>query len=706
MPTGQLIDAPIPGLRYRTPATEGETGPGGQFTFTDGETVEFFLGQLPLGSAPGAAELTTLDLTPVSAAPVSAAGAAAAGLTDPEVTNRARLLHSLAAAVAAGRLTTGQLAAAAPAAADFGKPEADFGAGDAIGVFLARAGIELATPAEARNELRRAAAGIVKDAEVQVPMRDGSYLLADVFRPRAPGRYPVLLRLSVYGRAFGMGSIVTEEDRLASEVREDQWFELPRDGLPGLVRLAENAVSANTSQWVPRGYVCVRVDSRGVGRTPGTLAPFSPQEAQDYYDAIEWAARQAWSDGQVGLYGSSYTGTNQWNVANLQPPALKAMMPWAADGDAYRELAYPGGILAEGYRRNWWSMVTGVSPASPDSGFYDFLEAHPFDDAAAYGPAGQVGGADYGHITVPVLVAVSQGLYLHARGGFEAFDQLASADKHLVVSPGDYFPFMYHECLDQQFAFFDRHLKGRPADPGAPVRIAVRTGGDGFTWRDATDWPPPAVTARTYYLDAADGALTGTTPPADSTVSWSADPEQRAGQEFAGASFRTAPFDAATDVIGNPRATLHVSSSSTDMDLFVTLRVITPDGTELLYANDPTEPMTNGSLKVSHRRTDPQRSTARRPWHTHREQDVQPLSPGEIVEIDVEIMGVAARIPAGAQLRLDLHPIERNGDPLGGRPGGFQRAYDHSYHDGAANQVHTGPSFPSTLTVPVIAAEA
>jgi predicted acyl esterase len=393
------------------------------------------------------------------------------------------------------------------------------------------------TDAEARNELRRSQAGIVKESDVRIPVRDGSYLLADVFRPSAPGRYPVLLRLSVYGRAFGMGSIVTEEDRLAAEVREDEWFTQPRDALPGLTRLAENAVSANTFDWVPRGYVCVRVDSRGVGRTPGTLAPFSPQEALDYYDAIEWAAAQDWSDGNVGLYGSSYTGTNQWNVANLRPPSLKAIMPWAADGDAYRELAYPGGILAEAYRRNWWTMVTSASPGSSHSDFYTFE-----------------------------------------------------------------------------------------------------------------------------------------------------------------------PTDRDLDVIGHPRAALWVSSTSHDMDVFVALRVIKPDGTELRYAHDPREPMASGSLKVSHRRTDPERSSARRPWHTHRREDVQPLQPGEVVEIEVEIMGASARLPAGSRLRLDVHPVERNGDPLGGRPGGFQRAYDRSYHDGARNRVHTGPGFPSRLDLPVMPA--
>jgi uncharacterized protein len=693
--TGQLIDAPIAGLTYRTPTVEGETDREGRFTYRDSEEIEFSLGALALGSARGAAEVTSRDFSR------AAAGLADPELTDPDLTNRARFMQSLAVATGTGQVAVARLRDSAPAAVDFGKPEADFGVDDAVADFLGGANTALISPAEARNELRRAIAGIVKLTDVRIPTRDGSYLLADVFTPRQPGRYPVLLRLSVYGRAFGMGSILTEDDRAASETREDQWFEQPRDALPGLVRYAENAVSANTSDWVPRGYVCVRVDSRGVGRTPGTLAPFSPQEAQDYYDAIEWAAQQDWSDGNVGLYGSSYTGTTQWNVAILQPPSLKAMMPWAADGDAYRELAYPGGILAEGYRRNWWTMVTTASPASTHSGFYDFLEQHPFDDPAAYGPAGQIGGSDYPRVTVPALVAVSQGLYLHARGGFEAFEGLPSPDKRLVVSAADYFPFMYSECLAQEFAFFDRHLKGRPADSGPPVRIAVRTGGDGFTWRDSDTWPPATVTSRTYYLDAATGSLEDAAPLTGSAAEYSADPAQTGGREFAGVSFLTEPADADLDVIGHPRATLWVSSSSPDMDVFVALRVIGPDGTEHMYAADPREPMTNGALKVSHRVTDPERSNARRPWHTHRAEDVQLLSPGEVVEVEVEIMGVAARIPAGGRLRLDIHPIERNGDPLGGREG-FQRAYDHSYHDGALNQVHTGPDFPSHLVIPVL----
>ncbi|KKO99814.1 X-Pro dipeptidyl-peptidase C-terminal non-catalytic domain-containing protein [Trichoderma harzianum] len=81
-----------------------------------------------------------------------------------------------------------------------------------------------------------------------------------------------------------------------------------------------------------------------VGNVPGKLSPYSNQEARDYYDAIEWAARPPWSDGNVGLYGASYNATTQWHVAALHPPLLKAMAPISADGDI-RDLAYPGGIF-------------------------------------------------------------------------------------------------------------------------------------------------------------------------------------------------------------------------------------------------------------------------------------------------------------------------------------------------------------------------
>src|SRR5262249_2805760 len=138
-----------------------------------------------------------------------------------------------------------------------------------------------------------------------------------------------------------------------------------------------------------RGYAVVRVDTRGISGAPGPLSLFSEQEALDHYDAIEWSAAQEWCTGAVGLVAASYGATIQWTVARLRPPSLRAMIPWAGDVDSYRELAYPGGILHEGYREWWWSSIRpNVTPGEAAPDFVQQLREHPLDDEAFYGPEG------------------------------------------------------------------------------------------------------------------------------------------------------------------------------------------------------------------------------------------------------------------------------------------------------------------------------
>ena len=99
-------------------------------------------------------------------------------------------------------------------------------------------------------------------------------------------------------------------------------------------------------KWVPDGYVCVRVDSRGAGRSPGYIDHFGPRETKDFYDCIEWAAVQPWSNGKIGLNGISYYAINAWQVAALQPPHLAAICVWEGAGDWYRDKNHHGGILS------------------------------------------------------------------------------------------------------------------------------------------------------------------------------------------------------------------------------------------------------------------------------------------------------------------------------------------------------------------------
>ena len=168
--------------------------------------------------------------------------------------------------------------------------------------------------------------------DVPVRMDDGLVLRADVFRPLAEGRYPAILTYGPYakGLAFQDGYpsawnllAVQHPDAIAGSSNKYQSWEL-----------------VDPEKWVPDGYACVRVDSRGAGRSPGHIDPWSPRETRDLHDCIEWAAAQPWCNGKVGLNGISYYAINAWHVAALQPPHLTAMCVWEGAADFYRDMTH------------------------------------------------------------------------------------------------------------------------------------------------------------------------------------------------------------------------------------------------------------------------------------------------------------------------------------------------------------------------------
>ena len=151
-----------------------------------------------------------------------------------------------------------------------------------------------------------AAYKLLIEKDVDVPMRDGARLKADVFRPDDGGKFPAILNLGPY-----------QKDKL--------WVpppQLEEEATPHM-----NWETVTPEWWVPQGYAAVRVDGRGSGKSPGQCEPWSLAEAIDFYDAIEWAAAQPWCNGKVGLSGISYFAINQWFVANLQPPSLEGDHP-------------------------------------------------------------------------------------------------------------------------------------------------------------------------------------------------------------------------------------------------------------------------------------------------------------------------------------------------------------------------------------------
>ena len=201
--------------------------------------------------------------------------------------------------------------------------------------------------------------------------------------------------------------------------------------------------------------------------------------------------------------------------------------------------------------------------------------------------------------------------------------------------------------VELQKRFFDHFLKG--ADNGwpdqPPVLLQVRRI-DGFVERAEREWPLARTQWTRLYLDPADRALAR--EPVGGAGSL---PYEAMGD---GLTFETAPLERETEITGPLAAKLFVSSSTEDADLFLVFRVFDPDGEEITFpgALDPHTPIGQGWLRASHRKLDAELSTDYRPYHTHDE--LQPLTPGEVYELDVELWPTSIVVPAGHRLALTV----------------------------------------------------
>jgi predicted acyl esterase len=501
------------------------------------------------------------------------------------------------------------------------------------------------------------------ERDVPIGMDDGLVLRADVFRPDGPGRYPVILSYGPYAKGLAF-----------QQAYADQWQLMVREHPEvacGSSNAHQNWEVADPEKWVPDGYACVRVDSRGAGRSPGRLDPFSPRETHDLYECIEWAGVQPWSTGRVGLNGVSYYAMNAWHVAGLQPPHLAAICVWEGAADFYRDATHHGGILST-FWRNWYGKqvtvvqhgvgergprnpVTGETVAGPETlteeelaaaraPLGDLISAHPLDC-----PFYRERSADWDRVTVPFLSAANWGGQgLHTRGNFEGFTRAASRHKWLEVHGLEHWTHFYTGYgLDLQKRFFACFLHGD--DSGwrdqPPVQLQVRAV-NGFFPRAERQWPIPRTNWTRLYLRP-DSMELGTAPgAARSSVPYRADSD--------GVTFRSAPLTRETEITGPVAARLFVSSSASDADVFCVLRVLTPDGEDVTFpgAIDPHTPPAQGWLRLSHRKLDPALSTGYRPYHSHDE--IQPLTPGRPYRAEVEIWPTSVVVPAGYRVALTV----------------------------------------------------
>jgi predicted acyl esterase len=569
--------------------------------------------------------------------------------------------------------------------------------------------------------------GMRIDWDVPIKADDGLVLRADVYRPVQDGKYPVILSYGPYGKWLHFEDLYT-----------DQWVRMTEehpDVPSGSSNKYQNWEVVDPEKWVPDGYAVVRVDSRGAGRSPGIMDLWSLREAQDQANCVDWAGQQPWSNGKVGLNGISYYGMNQWQTASLQPKHLAAICVWEGAADYYRDLSHHGGIYCtfpdtwfpsqvisvqhglgtKGYR----SRMNGDWVSGPETLTKEELKANrrefhldAIGNRLATDDFWTSRMPDFSKIKCAVFSAGNWGGQgLHPRGNFEGFVRAATDQKWLEVHGIEHWTEFYTDYgVALQKKFFGHFLKGE--DTGwskqPKVQLQVRHPGEKFIERHESEWPLKRTQWTKFYLDPQGPTLASEPPGEAGSVAY--------GGFSDGVTFLTPPLQAATEITGPIAAKLWVSSKAQDADLFLVVRVFTPDLKEVTFmgALDPHTPIAQGWLRASHRKLDAKLSLPYRPYHTHDE--IQPLTPDQVYELDIEVWPTCIAVPKDYRVALTVRGRDYEW------PGGVAQGlgtlgkvftgvgpFQHNHGSdrppnvfGADVTLHTGPDRPSHLLLPII----
>lgn len=439
------------------------------------------------------------------------------------------------------------------------------------------------------------------DFDQRVKMRDGVELSADVYRPDAPGKFPVLLSRTPYTKT---GALKTA-----------QYF-------------------------AERGYVYVAMDVRGRGDSDGRFVPYR-NDGRDGYDAVEWCAAQPWCTGKVGTTGGSYLGRIQWLTAVLQPPHLAAMVALVTPSDPFVEWPtgiplpmdiswhhYTAGHLSQNMAALDWSKIHWHLPlytmdeaaGRPNSGWKEMFD-HPQLDAW-WEPLRYQN--KYDRVNVPVLHISGWyddeqvGTPLNFMGMTSKGAESARRSQKLLMGPWPHAVNSTSKLGEVDFGsgaiidlngtmlrWFDCWLKGK--DNGVmkepPVRLFVM--GEN-KWVEENEWPMAHTQWTRFYLHSGgranslfgDGTLSAAAPAAEPSDGYSSNPARPAPfitePSFAqiGSTddyravhrrddvlvYTSAPVAEDTQVCGPIKLQLYAASSARDTDFMGLLLDVWPDG--------------------------------------------------------------------------------------------------------------------------------
>lgn len=522
--------------------------------------------------------------------------------------------------------------------------------------------------------------GMLIERDILVRLRDGIDLHVDVYRPSNTDQAVApIIAWGPYGKhAPNQPNRYLPGAMDASDLTRNTAFEAP---VPEF--------------WTAHGYAVVNVNPRGTWRSQGNATFLSEQEALDYFDVIEWAGTQKWSNGRVGLSGVSYLASSQWRVAELAPPHLAAINPWEGWSDTYREVVRHGGIPDTVFwpfiQKRWGVGMQMVEDLAMQT------ELHPFFDEFW-----ETKRARLDRIEVPAYVVASwsdQGL--HTRGTLEGFKKIRSKEKWLEVHGDKKWRHFYLQSSRQRLKeFFDHFLLGKASSLSTwpRVRYAARCDAKTSLMLKAPDWPLPETHYVQLYLDPRMGRLKRN-PPAEHLIA-SYDSESRS--ESPDHLCFDYEFSERTVLAGHAAAHLFMSTEQgEDMDVFVGLQKLDTEGNLVGFnfcAQYDDGPLALGWLRASHRELDESCSTPWQPVLHHRRE--LPLKQGQAELLHIEILPSGTVFEPGERLRFVVQGSEIF----------KKRAMVQYQHDDTVNcgrhSLHAGSAFSSHLVLPFVPADA
>lgn len=510
---------------------------------------------------------------------------------------------------------------------------------------------------------------IAPEIGVVVPMRDGIELVVDVFRPFAPGlRFPALISASPYTRIL--------------------------QSTP--VQLGQNEAGISEF-WVPRGYAHVIVDLRGTGDSDGLYDLLGKVEQNDLYDVIEWAAAQSWCTGKVGMMGCSYFAMTQVLVAPHAPPALKAIFPYDAATDTYREFYCRGGA-PQGLWFQWLSDIValncrGARVPHPE-GILAHIESHLRLEHPLDGPYWRERSAEprLGEIEIPTYFGCDWTFQsLHLRGAFEGWERTGDIPKRLLIGPSVK-PFrIFAAYHGEALRWYDHWLKDLDTGvmDGDPIRLYIPGANK---WRSEREWPLARTDWQEIFLGGPDGGLEGKLGPKvgpASQRSFTYDPHSVdviSGRPCL--TYRSDPIVREMEMTGPVALYLHAASSARETDFYVRMYDQAPGGEMRLLCR--------GALRASHRELNPERSRPWLPYHPHLRED--PPEPGQDYEYAIELWPTSNVFKRGHRICLEIS----GSDSVFIGIHSLVSRLPNVLPPGSTNTVLEGLSHPSRLLLPLI----